>query len=117
MCHWGWGDIQRTDTATGWLKEMGYHDFSGSGIVHLLGGTVAAVGCIFIGPRKGRFSDDGSVVSIPGHSLPLSFIGGIMLIFGFLAFNAGAEVNLICLSKWYNRENIAHHNRASEKYT
>ena len=104
MCHWGWGDIQRTGTETGWLKEMGYHDFSGSGIVHLVGGTVAFVGCIFIGPRKGRFSDDGSVVSIPGHSIPLSFIGGIMLIFGFLAFNAGAEVNLICLSGWYNRE-------------
>ena len=87
---------------------MGYHDFSGSGIVHLLGGTVAAVGCIFIGPRKGRFSDDGSVVSIPGHSIPLSFIGGIMLIFGFLAFNAGAEVNLICLSELYIRK-IAHY--------
>ena len=76
---------------------MGYHDFSGSGVVHLVGGTVALVGCIFIGRRKGRFNEDGSVVDIPGHSVPITFIGGFSLLFGFLAFNAGAQVRCSCV--------------------
>ena len=71
---------------------MGFHDYSGSGVVHLLGGTVSVVSCAFMGPRKGKFKKDGTPVEIPGHSVPLTYIGGFILIFGFLAFNAGAEV-------------------------
>ena len=81
-----------TRTANGWLLNLGFHDYSGSGVVHLLGGTVATVACAFMGPRKGRFREDGSPVNIPGHSVPLTFIGGMLLFFGFLAFNGVAEV-------------------------
>ena len=89
----------------GWLVDLGYNDFAGSGIVHLLGGTCALVGCIFIGARKGRFlTEEGklrAVVPIPGHSVPITFIGGFTLLFGFLAFNAGAEVNIYLLKQQY----------------
>ena len=82
MCHWAWGQVEHpgTGTPTGWLNELGYHDFSGSGVVHLLGGTVALVGCIFIGPRRGRFSEDGCAQTIPGHSIPLTFIHNLVAI-------------------------------------
>ena len=76
----------------GWLVDLGYNDFAGSGIVHLLGGTCALVGCIFIGPRKGRFTKDGVPIDMPGHSVPLAALGGFILLFGFLAFNGGSQV-------------------------
>ena len=89
--HWIWGEPP--DTTRGWLNSLGFHDFAGSGGVHLLGGTAALVGCFLIKPRKGRFSEEGKPLKMPGHSLPLSALGGFFLVIGFLAFNGGSQVN------------------------
>ena len=85
VTHWAWaGD--------GWLAQIGYDDFAGSGVVHLLGATCALVACAFIGPRKGRFTNQGDPIDMPGHSVPLAALGGFILLFGFLAFNGGSQV-------------------------
>ena len=47
---WVWGG--------GWLQKLGYHDYSGSGAVHLLGGTVSFWGAYLAGPRLGVFGRD-----------------------------------------------------------
>ena len=44
---WTWGG--------GWLSEVGYSDYAGSGIVHLVGGVAAFVSAYMIGPRHGRY--------------------------------------------------------------
>ena len=82
-----------TTYGAGWLVDLGYNDFAGSGIVHLLGGVCALVGCYFIGPRRGRFTKDGTPIDMPGHSVPLAALGGFILLFGFLAFNGGSQVS------------------------
>ena len=81
---------------------MGYADFAGSGVVHLLGGTCAFVACMIIKPRLGRFDSNGKPEDMPGHSVPLAGLGGFILLFGFLAFNGGSQVILIA---WYLKKN------------
>jgi ammonium transporter, Amt family len=44
---WSWGG--------GWLSVIGFQDYAGSGVVHLLGGVSGLVGSIIIGPRVGAF--------------------------------------------------------------
>ena len=72
---------------------MGFDDFSGSGAVHLFSGVVSLVACYAIGPRIGRFDSNGKPLDMPGHSLPMTALGGFILIVGFLAFNGGANVS------------------------
>ena len=48
-------------------------------------------GAFILGPRAGRFTKEGKVVAIVGHSLPLVSLGGFILIMGFMAFNGGSQ--------------------------
>eukprot|EP01102_Stenamoeba_stenopodia_P021603 TRINITY_DN8756_c0_g1_i1.p1 TRINITY_DN8756_c0_g1~~TRINITY_DN8756_c0_g1_i1.p1 ORF type:complete len:510 (-),score=84.70 TRINITY_DN8756_c0_g1_i1:213-1670(-) len=87
IAHWLWGP-------GGWLNTMSVIDFAGSGVVHVVGGTVALVGAIVVGPRIGRFVD-GRPVEIPGHSIALSSLGVVTLWFGWFAFNGGSTLGLV----------------------
>lgn len=96
VTHWAW-------SSDGWLGAgqtynigvngsevtVAYQDFAGSGVVHLVGGSAAIIGAVFLGPRKGRFGDDGE--ELRGHSVPLAALGGFILLFGFFAFNGGSQ--------------------------
>ncbi len=79
--HWIWGG--------GWLARMGMIDFSGSTVVHSVGGWVSLAGVLVLGPRLGRYARDGSVNVIPGHNTPLFALGVFILWFGWFGFNTG----------------------------
>lgn len=85
VTHWVWNP-------DGWLAKLGYFDFAGSGVVHMLGGACALAGVIVIGPRIGRFSRDGKSRQIPGHSITLGALGVFILWFGWYGFNAGSTL-------------------------
>ena len=51
-----------------------------------------------MGPRQGRFDNKGQPVSMPGHSVPLSALGGLILVFGFFACNGTKQVKPISAS-------------------
>lgn len=82
--HWTWGG--------GWLSQIGFVDFAGSGIVHGCGGVAALVGCILVGPRIGKYSADGKSHAIPGHNIPMGVLGGFLLFVGWYGFNPGSEL-------------------------
>jgi len=73
----------------GWLAQIGYIDFAGAGVVHLVGGTAAITAVYILGPRHDRFDEDGSPNVIRGHSTSLMILGTLMLAFGWMGFMTG----------------------------
>ncbi len=86
VVHWVWGG--------GWLSTLStpYHDFAGSGVVHMVGGVAALVGATILGPRMGKYGADGKPRAIPGHSIPFAIIGVFILFIGWFGFNPGSEL-------------------------
>jgi Amt family ammonium transporter len=84
VTHWVWGG--------GWLSELGFFDFAGSGVVHMLGGAAALAGVLVVGPRLGKYSAEGKPLPLPGHSLTLGALGVFILWFGWYGFNAGSTL-------------------------
>ena len=80
---WVWG-------ADGWLYDLGFVDLAGSAVVHSVGGVAALVGATILGPRIGRFDEDGTSNPIPGHNVPLAVLGVFILLISWFAFNAGS---------------------------
>ncbi len=90
--HWAWGGNYDLAPEKGWLAAMGYLDFAGSSVVHMVGGT-ATIACLFvIGPRKGRYRPDGSTVRIWGSNIPIATLGVFLLWVGWFGFNGGSTL-------------------------
>ena len=62
VSHWAWSGGDEDGVGQGWLNAMGYQDFAGSGVVHLVGGVCALVACIMVGPRMGRWANLNSLL-------------------------------------------------------
>jgi len=103
--HWIWGG--------GWFATLGFHDFAGSTAVHMVGGVAALVGAKILGPRLGKYDEDGKINAIPGHSLTLGALGVFILWFAWFGFNGGSTVsatgdkNLISMGNIFVTTNMA----------
>jgi len=92
FANWTWGG--------GWLSQLGVNyglghghvDFAGSSVVHMTGGVIALVGAWLIGPRRGKYTADGTPTAIPGHNIPMALVGTFILCFGWFGFNPGSTL-------------------------
>jgi Amt family ammonium transporter len=50
------------------------------------------MGILLLGPRLGKYKKDGRVQPIPGHSMALVFLGGLILWVGWFGFNPGSTM-------------------------
>lgn len=81
--HWVWNP-------EGMLNKMGFHDFAGSSVVHMVGGLVALAGIQKIGSRIHRFGADGKPKDFPASDVPMVALGTFILYFGWIGFNGGS---------------------------
>lgn len=82
---WKWGG--------GWLDAMGFYDFAGSLVVHAVGGFAGLAGAIVLGPRIGRFGQNGEN-TLPPHNYTLATLGVFILWIGWYGFNPGSQLAL-----------------------
>lgn len=78
--HWVWGG--------GWLAELGYMDFAGSSVVHLVGALIGLAGTIMLGKRRDKVFGR----NIRGHNIPLAALGTFILWLGWFGFNPGSQL-------------------------
>ena len=103
--YWNWGE--------GFLYQMGYSDYAGSGTVHLCGAAAALAVVNVLGPRKGKYNSDGSSNVIPGSNIPMAALGVWILWLGWFGFNGGSELVVsseaaaIAVSQVFLNTNIA----------
>jgi ammonium transporter, Amt family len=88
VSHWIFGG--------GWLAvNIGMQDFAGSTVVHLIGATGALAALLLLGPRAGKYGNDGKPNIIPGHNMPLVGLSVLILWFGWQGFNAGSTLGAL----------------------
>ncbi len=78
--HWVWGG--------GWLAQLGYVDFAGSSVVHLVGAYVGLAGTLMLGKRKDKVFGQ----TIRGHNIALAALGTFILWLGWFGFNPGSQL-------------------------
>ena len=114
--HWTWGGgwLCNSEAGSFMMNTFGaaFHDFAGSAIVHSVGGVLALVGAICLGPRLGKYRN-GKSTAIPGHNLMAAALGVFILWFGWFGFNPGSqlaasgEVNRVAISHVFLTTNLA----------
>lgn len=91
--HWSWGGGWLNATDGSFMMNVfgtSFHDFAGSAVVHSVGGVLAFIGAIALGPRLGKYAKDGKSNAIPGHSLAMAALGVFILWMGWFGFNPGS---------------------------
>ncbi len=83
---WKWGG--------GFLDELNFLDFAGSGVVHMAGATAALAGVLLLGARKGKYGPNGESRAIPGANLPMATLGTFILWLGWFGFNGGSQLQI-----------------------
>lgn len=93
--HWLWGGgwLSSAEFMTSLGGGYGALDFAGSGVVHAIGGYIALAGCLLLGPRIGRYTNQGKPIPIPGHAISLAVLGCFILWFGWFGFNPGSTLS------------------------
>jgi len=93
-----WGQISFLGQDDSWLTGLTggipFHDYAGSVVVHSMGGWIALIGVYILGPRIGRWDDQGKSRPIPVSNIPFLALGSWMLCIGWFGFNVMSAATL-----------------------
>jgi ammonium transporter, Amt family len=96
FAHWVWGG--------GWLAELGakiglgsgfglgFVDAGGAGTIQVVGGLSALSVSWLLGPRRGKFSNDGMPTALPGHNAVFVTFGAFLALIGWFGLNSSAAI-------------------------
>jgi Amt family ammonium transporter len=92
FAHWVWGG--------GWLAQLGVNyglgrgfvDIGGSGTIQAVGGLTALAIAWILGPRRGKYGQDGVPMAIPGHSAVFVLFACSLAWLGWLGLNSAGAI-------------------------
>jgi Amt family ammonium transporter len=92
FAHWVWGG--------GWLAQLGSSyglgrgllDSGGASTIQVVGGLTALTVVWIIGPRRGKYAQDGIAPAIPGHNIVYVLLGALLIVPGWIALNAAGAI-------------------------
>lgn len=92
FAHWVWGG--------GWLAALGsdfgigrgFIDVGGSGTIQAVGGLSALSLAWLLGPRRGKFSQNGMPTALPGHNAVYVTFGCFLVLIGWFGLNSAAAI-------------------------
>jgi Amt family ammonium transporter len=87
IAHWAW-------SPHGWMNVLGYIDFAGCGVVHLVGGTAGLISTIMLKPRNGRFEEKNQNDFKPSNPTYVT-LGTFLLWFSWYGFNCGSTISVV----------------------
>jgi len=95
--HWIWGGgmlsaLPFLGVDSDGSALFGFKDFAGSTVVHSVGGWAALVGASMLGPRIGKYREDGTPTALPGHNMSIATLGCLILWVGWFGFNPGSQL-------------------------
>ena len=93
--------------AQGWLARMGFIDFAGSAVIHMVGGISGLIGAVLLGARIGKYDGKGRSRAILGHNIPLAAMGTFILWFCWYGFNGAAASDTAQLAQILGSTTIA----------
>jgi len=93
-----WGRISLLGQNDSWLAQhtggIPFHDYAGSVVVHSMGGWIALVAVVLLGPRRGRWDHQGRSTPIPISNVPFLALGSWMLCVGWFGFNVMSAASI-----------------------
>ena len=91
FAHWVWG--------AGWLSQLsanfgipGFVDPGGAAVIQVVGGLMAVSIVWIIGPRRGKFAEDGMPLAIPGHNIVQVLFGCLLALVGWIGLDSAASI-------------------------
>ena len=92
FAHWAWGGGWLAQLGANYGLGVGYVDPGGTGTIQVLGGLTALAVTWILGPRRGKFGNDGMPMAIPGHNVVLVVTGCLLAGVGWLGLNAAGAI-------------------------
>jgi ammonium transporter, Amt family len=92
FAHWVWGG--------GWLAQLGVNcglgqgfvDAGGSSCIHVVGGLTGLAIVWILGPRRGKYAQNGLPNAIPAHNAVLVLTGCLLTWVGWLGLNSAGAI-------------------------
>ncbi|WP_263354844.1 ammonium transporter [Acidicapsa acidisoli] len=91
FAHWVWGG--------GWLSQLAtnfgiapFQDAGGAGVIQVTGGLMALSVAWLLGPRRGKYTEDGMATAIPGHNIVLVLFGCLIALVGWIGLESAASM-------------------------